>query len=160
MTELQQEAFRAFLNRWKELILDLEPNMAEQMAWNHMRDMFSWRGLTKEDEEAIAREFNRVKEQEYPRILLVAEELGAWLPSEPDPFRLLVMAILNGFDPQGLLEPLLNGITINIIDLSLGWKEAQLLKEMLDVIEDFDDATYLIRKLFPDLLPGQLDPFS
>jgi len=73
------------------------------------------------------------------------EDLCAWWLSESQEFRQLVLSILAALPGSDDLESFIEaGILPKII---MGWKELELLSNLLSTIEDQADVAYAIRKL-------------
>ncbi len=74
----------------------------------------------------------------------VLEELKTWMYSEPPEFNELIGRLLaslpGGEDLQGAFEPL--------TPYGMGWREATLIADLLNSIEDIRDVKRAIRYLF------------
>jgi hypothetical protein len=71
----------------------------------------------------------------------IAEDLGAWFPSETPEFRELVLRILAGM-PGGDLA-----YEAGFEPLPIGWKEAELLGKLLLALQDPRDVAVMTRYL-------------
>lgn len=70
------------------------------------------------------------------------EALAAWLPSETDDFKRLVASLLAALPGGEELE--------GVEAAPVGWKEVELLGDLLSTIQDAGDVRFAVRRLYAE----------
>lgn len=152
---------------------EVEPdilNDAEQYAWNTVRSQFSWRGWSEREEDELAGQVQRMKEERIQispekfanemgvtlhqaRYLLemreplrdVALDLLNWMYSEPPEFNLLVWKILAALPGGESLADYLEGMGED--PAPVGWNEVDMLGKLLTELR-YPGDVYRVSQLF------------